>query len=344
MALGSIKYFNFEHNKFPMDQEIEDISRKISEESRRIREEAERLRGKRELIHEVDEGDLNCSFTGVDGGLIVKKFHGIHMVVTRAYAARMSYSENKLKEVNYFPNLNRKMKLYPSEPNDSNKKPSLLRALEEVDTAIKSIRDTKTDYLLMDGSIVPRPSDKPRAEKEAETVYKRLIEKYQELFTLSQKEGVQVVGVVEDSKARVISAREGIDTIDTVLLNYVLRSGERTETFSYSRDVSNHPVLRSFPREISEKIKGTYLKVVEEDRPLRIEYLESFKEPSEITRDLNAVSKVSRDYSYPAPLIEADLRAKLTEKEASMIVDRVRSRVGEDSLLMDERRNKRPFK
>jgi hypothetical protein len=48
-------------------------------------------------------------------------------------------------------------------------------------------------------------------------------------------------------------------------------------------------------------------------------------------------------YGFPAPLIEADIRAKLTEDEAGGIYEQITDSVGAMSGLIKLRREQRPF-
>lgn len=329
-----------------MEKKIRKFSEKIVEKSNEAREKAREVR-KRGILRKVEEEELNETFTGVDGGLIVKKFHGLTIVLTRACAASINYESSKAKSTEYYPKASPEIELYSLPPAQGDNKPSLIRASKEIETAIRSMNNVEMDYLLLDGSIIPRPADKPKENSNTITVYKQLIEKYKELFQTAREKQVQVIGVVEDTKARKLAGRMGADLLDTVLLDYALEPKERTKTFPYSDRPEEHPVLTSFPRETSDRIKVMYLKAVEEDRPLRIEYLSrkgTEEEADEIAGKILKISRISRGYSYPAPVIEADLRAKLTEKETQSITDRIKMYAGNNASLLEERRNTRPFK
>lgn len=329
-----------------MEKKIRKFSEKIVEKSNEAREKAREVR-KRGILRKVEEEELNETFTGVDGGLIIKKFHGLTIVLTRACAASINYKSSKAKSTEYHPKPSPEIELHSIPPAQGDNKPSLIRASKEIETAVCSMNNLEMDYILLDGSIIPRPADKPKENSKTVTIYKQLIEKYKELFQTAREKQVQVIGVVEDTKARKLAGKMGADMLDTVLLNYTLKPKERTKTFPYSDRPEEHPVLTSFPRETSDKIKVMYLKAVEEDRPLRIEYLSrkgTEEEADEIAGKILKISRISRGYSYPAPIIEADLRAKLTEKEAQSITDRIKMYAGNNASLLEERRNTRPFK
>ena len=53
-----------------------------------------------------------------------------------------------------------------------------------------------------------------------------------------------------------------------------------------------------------------------------------------------SLSSLHKEYSYPSVLIEADLRAKLTEQDISIVYDRL---IGKLGPKINMRRNNRPF-
>lgn len=327
-----------------MDQ-VEALSKKIRTEARHTRKRAEEIREKEGVVQEVEEERFTGKLIGVDGGLITKSLHGIDLIITRACAVNMRYEDGKLDDYSYFPGPNPQLKTYSADPTRGTKQSNLLRSVTEIETALKSLKKYPCDYLLLDGSITPSPTDKPNIENEEERKrYLELIDKYVELYRAALDQAVQVVGVVEDSKSRKIARVHGEDMLDSVLLHYVLNGKERTHEFNYSDQPGNHPVLSDFPPEIRNKMKAMYLKPSENDRPLRIEYISGIKQKEDVSAMINYLSTISTDYSYPAPLIEADLHAKLSREEFESIIDELKALVGEEPLLMERRRDKRPFK
>ncbi len=328
-----------------MEQEIKNLSQEIKKQAQRTQEKARKIREQEEIAREIKIDSFTGTVTGVDGGLIAQDLQGTGIVVTRACAANMKYKKGRLVDHSYYPNPSPDLEVSSIDPKRSNKIPNLLRAIKEIETARESLENNPTDYLLLDGSIVPNPSDKPKEENQKEREkYQELIEKYKKLFKTARNKGTQVIGVVEDSKSRKIAKKHGEDKLDSILMHYVLEEDERTKKFNYSDEPGNHPVLRDLPPDIRNAIKVVYLKLVKNDKPLRIEYLEGEKNLSDMIDLLGSLSKISSDYSYPAPLIEADLHAKISEKEADSVIEEVKTYVGEEPFMMKERRDKRPFK
>ena len=107
-------------------------------------------------------------------------------------------------------------------------------------------------------------------------------------------------------------------------MNYVLNKGEATKII-----------------DISENLKCVYLKTVEYDRPIRIEFLNE-DDAKKIVNILYTISSQSKTYGLPNVLIEADQRAKLSELDIEYYMNLIASKAGMHRLLFLRREN-RPF-
>jgi len=328
-----------------MDREIEKLSERLEREEISLKEKANEIKEDGKISMDISKEKLDLSVSGVDGGFSRKKLRGIELVITRSCLVEMKYEDNKLINHSYFPDSNPSPNLYSYDIREENsKKPQILRMNEEITTALKYINgDPNVDMLILDGSIVPNPHNKPKESSEERENYYLLVKKYEELFRKSLDKGIQLIGAVEDSKSRKVSKKKGVNSLDNILLHHVLDKGQRTPEFNYSDEPGKHPVLSDFSMDISNRIKFMYLKPVEEDTPLRIEYLSGTMNSEKIASVVQEVSKISNSYSYPVPLMEADLHAKLTEKETDLIIRRIKNQAGENPVLMEKRRNTRPF-
>jgi hypothetical protein len=172
-----------------------------------------------------------------------------------------------------------------------------------------------------------------------------------------------LAGVVEDSRGvkfcdilnrRILSQEKNETTKelgfilgktkDSNLLYYTLNKGERTCVFNYSQNPEVHPVLKEFS-DMTDSFFSFYLKTVEFDRPLRIDFLCS-QNLSEIVDKLSTVmvqTSGHSGYGMPAILIEADQRAKLSENDIGMFYSDLINRIGNVSTLFKMRREMRPF-
>lgn len=304
--------------------------------------------------------------TGVDGGIVKHSYHGLDLMLMRAIGVNFEYSDGKLKKVKYYPSSNPTPK--PKIILDSFSEIELSscynfeRQIIEISTAIETIKKLEPDMVLLDGSIIPHYIPRPDNPILKE-YYDRLIKTYETLFELSRRKNIALAGVVEDSRGvkfcdimiRRVLSQVGSDvtkelklilqkTKDSNLLYYVLEKGERTCVFNYSKNPKIHPVLREFEK-MNEHFYSFYLKTVDFDRPLRVDFL-CLKNVKDFVNKLSSVlmqTSGHSGYGLPSVLIEADQRAKLSEKDIEMFYSDLISRIGNVSALFKMRREVRPF-
>jgi hypothetical protein len=303
---------------------------------------------------------------GVDGGMVKHSYHGLDLMLMRAVGVDFEYSDGKLSNVEYYPSPN-------PVPNpriifDSFSDVELSscynfeRQIMEITSAIESMKKFKPDITFLDGSIIPHYIPKPDNPILKE-YYDKLIETYRSLFRLSLENKMILAGVIEDSRGvkfcdilvrMVLSQVESEiskelklvleKTKDSNLLYYVLEKGERTCVFNYSKNPRIHPILKEFEG-MSNSFYSFYIKTVEFDRPLRVDFLG-------FGNELDIVDKIScilmqtsghSGYGLPSVLIEADQRARLSEKDLDMFYSDLVNRIGNVSTLFKMRREVRPF-
>jgi len=236
------------------------------------------------------------------------------------------------------------------------------RQIMEIETWIKCVKKLKPDIVLLDGSVIPHYVSKPD-NPVLKDLYSKLIDRYKTLFVTVKRMNVILAGVVEDSRGikfcdilnrKVISSMSNDvkrelklilgKTKDTNLLYYVLREGERTCAFNYSKNPAVNPILSEF-ESMRDSFFSFYIKTVEFDRPLRVDLLNVRKEIKVIDELSSVLMQTSghAGYGLPAVLIEADQRAKLSEKDLNMFYFELINRVGNLSSLFKLRRDVRPF-
>jgi len=318
------------------------------------------------LINSVETFDKKTSVVGIDGGIVKSSLHGLDLILTRAVAVNFVYNDGKIENVFYYPSSN-------PQPNSQIIVDSLseieigscynfVRQIMEIETAIESIKTIKPDLALLDGSVVPHYISKPDNPFLKE-YYKKLIEKYKELFNTAENEKCILAGVIEDSRSnkfcdiliRRVSHVFQDDvfkemafilskTRDTNLLYYLLEKGERTCIFNYSQNQEMHPLLKEFSK-TSSNFLSFYLKTVEFDRPLRIDFVAKDKQIEIANEICNIIMKTSghSGYGLPAILIEADQRAKLSQKDLDLFYLDLINKVGNLPSLFKLRRENRPF-
>jgi hypothetical protein len=349
---------------------IREIAKKVAETESRRRGVAALLREaspKIGLFHRVEQSGLNgVKVVGVDGGMAKKSLHGMDCVLVRSVGACFNYNNNRIKEVEYYPS-----KVPPMQAEvtdlmsdiDWNYYTSIVRESSEVRTAISCVEKFRPELLLMDGSIVPHHADKPARLSPAYQAYKEMVSEYARLYDSCASAGTMLAGIIEDSRAvrfcgiakGQISAFIGDGhadqvnellsrTRDTNMLFWALKKGERTMHFGYCEDPREHPILRDFEERYSMRLNSFYLKTAELDRPIRVDYMKDAEGIEDrIASILLAISGHHSSYGLPAPIIEADNVAKLSDNEMENFYFQMLAFAGNLPSIMQLRRETRPF-
>ncbi len=318
------------------------------------------------VIHVPEMNHESLKVAGIDGGLLKRSFHGIDLMLLRAVGVVFSYSWDKLVNTEYYPNA-----IPPPEPRiimdpfsdlEFEINSNIERQIKEVDTVKEAIEKFEPDLMLMHGSVIPHYTFVPEKGSLLHENYKRMILAYRDLFEVVKLRKTVLAGVVEDSRGtrfceilnsilltyftasmptdmKIILTR----TKDSNLLSYILKKGDRSLVFPYSIKTSQHPILREF--EVKDKIFTFYLKTVEFDRPLRVDFLGDKGVADKADFISSALLKMAghSNYGLPSVLIEADQRAKLDENELEMFYQDIMNKTGNIASLFEQRRNQRPF-
>jgi hypothetical protein len=304
---------------------------------------------------------------GVDGGIAKQSLHGLDCMLVRAACACFEYRKGSVVNVNYFPSrfpVPEPVMLEALSDLDWAYSASVARQKREISTAIQAAGQLSPDVLLLDGLIVPHHSDKPSASSAVYGEYQEMAKDYEKLFALAEGKKLVLAGVTEDSRNPVFCEMinkmllekgialggelEGVleKTRDTSLLFLLLEKGERTMAFRYSENPKDHPVLKDFGA-AAVKIHSFYLKTAKWDRPIKVDFLCPDGDPEAFADGLAAIlisiSGQHSGYGIPAPIIEADNIAKLSEAEMESFYSQILRYTGNRAGLMKLRRNLRPF-
>jgi hypothetical protein len=346
---------------------IREIAQRISSTEEKRKKLADFLKNMGpgfELIRKLEPDPLeDLKVVGVDGGIAKKSLHGFDCMLVRAAGACFHYKQGKIEKVDYLPS-----KLPLPQPEiiealsdlDWAYFTSISRQRLEVRTALDCIGKFHPDFLLMDGSIVPHYSDKPSRSSAVYDNYRELVSDFKTLYTKAKDSDVCLLGVIEDSrgnsfcrmiredilakvKHNLVPELGGIleKTRDTNLLFWVLEKGEKSKTFPYSKKPEEHPILRDFG-DLGKDVFSFYLKTAKFDRPIKVDFLRG-EDENRIASVLLAISGHHSGYGLPAPLIEADNVAKLSENEINNFYSHILSFAGNAPSLMRLRREQRPF-
>ena len=192
--------------------------------------------------------------------------------------------------------------------------------------------------------------------------YRGVIDEFQNLYSVAEKNNCCLIGCVEDSRGsriREILQKEVLpktdilkpefldDMLDSLLLDSILDLGERSFAFPYTSGVKEHPILMDYDDKWANNIYAFYIKAAELDRPLRVEFLKDRNEnlqekTNEVASVVYSLSSMHREYAYPSVLIEADLRARLRPEEIDTVYNKIMDRLSVNTRLT-MRRSNRPF-
>jgi len=322
-------------------KDLEGSREKLGEHLKGIKNTIDISGIEKKLTKKVEPTDLNgLKVIGIDGGLSQHEYHGMDMILTRAVAAIFNYSD-KL-DVDYYPSAIATPKLTvitdPCNDGDFNKSASLIRQRTEIELALETFNKFNPDLLLLDGSIVPHMNDRP-GKGSATEKYEEVLGVFRKLY---KNANGKLAGCVEDSRGRrfceliekIVSEnlRRVLSGVrDTNLLYHVLDTCERTFVFRLSEETDN--------------IYSFYIKTADYDRPVRIDfYAESdIVETADNIASIVLATSCHHTYGIPAPIIEADCRAKLKEHDVDSLHDQLVDRVGITPGLMKLRREQRPL-
>jgi hypothetical protein len=319
------------------------------------------------IINSVVEDTLNnVSILGVDGGIVKHSYHGLDLMLMRSVGTIFEYSDGKLKRVDYYPDSNPlpdpRIILDSFSDIELNSCYNFERQIMEINSAREAIEKFKPDVALLDGSVIPHYVPRPDNPILVE-YYQNLIKTYISLFEVTKKMRTTLAGVIEDSRGIKfcdILSRTVLDQVesdvskelklvlektkDSNLLYYALEKGERTCVFNYSKNPTVHPILKEFEN-MGNCFYSFYIKTVDFDRPLRVDFIGS-ENVHEIVEKLSCVllqMSGHSGYGFPSVLIEADQRARLTEKDLDMFYLDLINKLGNVSTLFKMRRETRPF-
>jgi len=319
-----------------------------------------------QIINKVgDEFPNKISILGVDGGIVKHSYHGIDIFLMRSVGVNFNYDFGRLGEVQYYPSSNPipspKIVTEQLSEIELNSYYNFERQIMEIQTTIEATKKLKPDVVFLDGSIIPTYVNKPE-NAALKPYYNTLIEKYKELFELIENGKTRIAGVVEDSRStkfcdilnRKIMSKMSSElsneiqkilekTRDTNILFYTLKRGERTCIFNYS-STNNTPIMREFEG-MKKNFFSFYIKTVEFDRPIRVDFI-CFDNPITMANEISSIlvkTSCHAGYGIPSVLIEADQRAKLSEKDMEIFYTNLVSKLGNISTLFKMRREMRPF-
>lgn len=304
------------------------------------------------LFIPVAKGDFTGKLVGVDGGMLKEQYHGLDLILLRAVGVYFEYSGGKLAKHAYYPSENPAPEpttiLDAESEMDFLLAANILRPKREFETALEAVRKFRPDALIMHGSIVPHPANRAGEGSPLRKTYLEMLQAYRALYEFCLKEGILLLGVVEDSRDNGFYSgiRDAPPTNcrDTAILFDALAEGERTCALGHA---GTSQLGEGGLGKLARQVHSFYLKAVEFDRPLKVDFLSEEGKVAETAARVAALvyntSRFNRSYALPTVTIEADARAKLKEEDLELLFQQISDRAGASPLSLALRRKQRPF-
>ncbi len=243
---------------------------------------------------------------------------------------------------------------------------TLRRAITELQVALQilELSEKKIDVLLLDGSpVINKPLT---SNQKIINYYETYLSILQELIFNARKKTVKLAWIVKDSKMSLMTKFLGrilpfmIDRMPELLeLDYrnIINNSRDMDLFYYLLDFQYRSMVLKLDFNVSQDFAkkfafyNFYLKTARFDIPLRVEIFQPLqKETKEMIKEINILaetilplSQYYKNYGIPAPIVEADARAKIKETEVDAFFHLMRKRFPIPDLWL-RRRERSPWK
>ncbi len=311
------------------------------------------------IVANVEKTQANGTLAAVDSGFSTKQFLSMDVMLLRSVSTIFTYENCKLASTDYFPNRVPGISIHYgvfSDQSESTCFKSLTRLNAEISCAVQTVNVFKPSMLLIDGSLLPLPSDKPPENSSLSLLYSETIALYSDLFKACAENNCELVGVCKDSRSQrlcnLLSENNKVDfpiPNDEFVTDLLLDPFQRTLCFSHSNAPNNAGAVSDVPW--SELVNCFYMKAGD-SLPFRVEFIlpnannekeNNGKENLEKAASLIASSLASfcsPQFGYPSILIEVDMRASLKPGEISTLFASLEHQA--NALIL--RSNSRPFR
>ncbi len=334
----------------------------------------------KQLYTKIEPTSLSgLRIAGIDGGLVRKRFRSMDLVLTRGVAVVFQFGAEEGPTVDFYPDAFPEPKISPLlltlSAIELEQLASLERIAAELKVALSILEEYRSDLVLLDGSLFYHPRDRPPAGSIVYEKFQEILSLYKQLYHKARKKGTTLVGIIKDSKSTRVAAimgeilphivrkpaifemMQGVDyrwllkiSRDCDLLDTFLEQGERSFVFRYSSELLyNANSMSDTSSNWASSIWVTYLKTARDDLPIRVEFLSAGDDETttdRLNKALSAILPLSSqhpEYGIPAPILEADARAKITANETRLIIDRLMALSGLTYLTLEKRRSRNPF-
>lgn len=307
---------------------------------------------------------------GIDGGYVSRLLIGFDIFIFRAIAVFSTYTPKGIQKTIYHPAKTPPLEITISDVGlssiDSERMGAIRRAITELQLAVQILElgSKKVDILLLDGS--PAIKKPLTTNQKIRKYYQTYLSILSRLVFQAKELGIKIAWIVKDSRLNLITKFLGKilpfiieDMPEMLSLDYrsIINRSRDMDLFFYLLE----PNIRSMayyhqfkmPKKFSQEftLYSFYLKTAPFDIPLRVEVFQSnhrnqvdlIKETNILSETLLPLSQYNREYGIPAPIVEADARAKIKETEVEVLFRRIRNRYPSPDLWV-RRRERAPWK
>jgi len=307
---------------------------------------------------------------GVDGGYASRLFIGFDIFAFRAVAVFSTYTPEGIQKTTYYPTKTPPLEIAVSDVGlslmDFENMGTIRRAITELQIASQVLEQSnkKLDILLLDGSpVIRKPLTKSRKILNYYQTYLSILSR---LVLLARKQGIKMAWIVKDSRLNLFTKFLGqiipfiVEEMSDILsLDYrrIIKRSRDMDLFYYLlepnvRSMAYHrqfSISKQFNQEFT--LYAYYLKTAPFDIPIRVELFQSIhRDQTDLTKEINfiseailPVSQYNKNYGIPAPIVEADARAKIKKTEIDALFQLIRIRHPTPDLWF-YRRKRAPWK
>jgi hypothetical protein len=288
------------------------------------------------LALRMERAPLSASVCAVDGGLLSRRLHGADIAVVRSVGVNFVYEGSRLASFAHSPAKSPEPEIEMRDSLDEHESlsfRSLVRLRSELRCAIECVERFSPGALLLDGSLLPLPNDRPAEGSELGPLYSEVLSLYMGLRKATSEKSCLLIGVIKDSRSRKMARDLGFPCSDGTLCGFLLDEGERSGEMPYYEEKPNKDLAA-----LAENVSVFYMRPSALDLPLRIECAGA--DVGRAASLVYSLCSVSDSFAYPSILVEADMCAALEGKEMERIEGSLMSLSG----LRPLRRDSRPFR
>lgn len=314
MHLNEIKKSVSEYNNFFLQ---------VKDKAVKIREQMDKNKfsffEEDKSIYQISPCD-SFSVAGADSGFFLDNLTSLDFAYVKTAGSYIEYKDKKIEQYLRIPKIPKK-ELFLSksilQKDELHKFVSIKRIREEINLLKHILIDKNPDIIAVDGNLLPQAVDRPQNSSKLITEYKEMISDFATLYDKAKELDSILIGCVEDTRATTLIDKLDLDLSrinDTIFSDLILKDKEGLGFFCIQE--SNQNIINQDLEEFGDyKFYASYIKP-SNDYPIRVETTST---KFDLIRSMIGFMAVSKDYSFPSILVDADKRAKLDGSEVQTI-------------------------